>query len=196
MSRTSARFVAAGAAAVLSLTVLSGAAAADTAPVTATGNAVINESNTFLQSAAGNGVVIIPLPQATPSYDSTTGFSVSLPVAGASVNLAGYYGNVQLGGSLLFVDFFTGKSVTFKQLAFSADDWRVTGVPAGGTAPVPLLKPAGVVRTTKVDTTQTLSATDLKVDANGAQFLDTQLNTTFFTSGQSVGSLSLTVVNG
>ncbi|MBV2152721.1 hypothetical protein [Kitasatospora sp. SUK 42] len=196
MSRISARLVAAGAAAVLSLTALSGAAAADTAPVTATGNAVINESNTFLQSAAGNGVVIIPLPQATPSYDSTTGFSASFPVAGASVNLAGYYGNVQLGGSLLFIDFATGKSVTFKQIAFSADDWRVTGVPAGGTTPVPLLKPAGVVRTTKSGTTQTLSASDLKVDANGAQFLDTQLNTTFFTSGQSVGSLSLTVVNG
>jgi hypothetical protein len=193
MSRTTTRFLAGGAAVVLAATGFSGVAAADTTPAVApTGSAVVVENNTFLQNAATNGVVIVPLPNASVAYDSTTGLSTTLPVTGGSVNLRGYYGNVSLDGSLLFVDIATGKSVLFKQLAFSADRWRVTGVPDGGTAPVSLLKPVGTVRTSQSGTTQTLNASGLALDTTGAQYLDTQLNTTFFTGGQAVGSFSLT----
>ncbi|MBV6701975.1 hypothetical protein [Kitasatospora aureofaciens] len=192
MSRTTARFLAGGVAVVLAVTGLSGAAAADTTATAPTGSAVVVESNAFLQSAATNGVVIVPLPNAGVSYDTTTGLSTTLPVTGGSVNLRGYYGNVTLDGSLLFVDVLTGRSVCFKQLAFSADKWRLTGVPDGSTTPVSLLKPAGIERSAQSGTTQTLTATGFTVDPTGAQFLDTQLSTTFFTGGQSVGSFSLT----
>ncbi|MFE7532249.1 hypothetical protein ACFU7Y_42110 [Kitasatospora sp. NPDC057542] len=193
MSRTSARLLAGSVAVALAVTGLSGAAAADTAPAAPTGNAVATVSTAFVSSAAQNGVVVLPLPDAGVSYSSADGLKVSFPVAGGSVNLVGYYGEVQLGGSLLFIDYFTGRSVRFKQLAFSADSWRLTGVPEGGTAPVELLAPAGVLQTAKTGTTQTLNASDFTVDAVGAQYLDTKLNTTFFTDGQSVGSFSLTV---
>ncbi|WP_316522049.1 hypothetical protein [Kitasatospora brasiliensis] len=193
MSRTSARLLAGSAAVALAVTGLSGAAAADTAPAGPTGTAVATVSTAFVSSAAQNGVVVLPLPDAGVSYSSAEGLKVSFPVTGGSVNLKGYYGELRLGGSLLFVDYFTGKSVRFKQLAFSADAWRLTGVPEGGTDPVNLLKPAGVGRTTVSGTTQTLDSSDFKVDAAAAQYLDTKLNTAFFTGGQSVGSFSLTV---
>ncbi|MFJ3216979.1 hypothetical protein ACIPLC_13800 [Kitasatospora sp. NPDC086801] len=192
MSRTTGRFLAGGVAVVLAVTAFSGVAAADAAPAP-TGSAVVTENNTFLQAAAGNGVFIVPLPNAGVSYNTTAGLSTSLPVTGGSVNLRGYYGNATLGGSLLFVDVFTGKSVLFKQLAFSADDWRLTGVPDGATDPVPLFKPAGLQRTEQSGTTQSLTASALTVDAAGAQFLDGKLNTAFFTNGQAVGSFALTV---
>lgn len=192
MSRPTARFLAGGVAVVLAVAGLSGAAAADTTTTAPTGSAVVVESNAFLQSAATNGVVIVPLPDASVSYDSTTGLSTTLPVTGGSVNLRGFYGSAALGGTLLFVDALTGKSVCFKQLAFSADKWRLTGVPDGSTTPVSLLRPAGTVRSAQSGTTQTLTATNFTVDTTGAQYLDAQLNTTFFTGGQSVGSFSLT----
>ncbi|MFG2845692.1 hypothetical protein ACGF12_21330 [Kitasatospora sp. NPDC048296] len=193
MSRTTARFLAGGVAVVLAATGFSGVAAADTTPAaTPTGSAVVVENNTFLQNAATSGVFIVPLPNASVAYDSTTGLSTSLPVTGGSVNLRGYYGNVTLDGSLLFVDVQTGKSVLFNQLAFSADRWRVTGVPVGGTAPVSLLRPTGIQHSSQSGTTQTLTASALTLDATGAQYLDTQLNTGFFTAGQGVGSFSFT----
>ncbi|MER8099648.1 hypothetical protein [Kitasatospora sp. NPDC094016] len=191
MSRTTGRFLAGGVAVVLAVTAFGGVAAADTAPVP-TGSAVVTENNTFLQAAARNGVFIVPLPNASVSYNTTAGLATSLPVTGGSVNLRGYYGNATLGGSLLFVDVFTGKSVLFKQLAFSADDWRLTGVPDGATDPVLLFKPAGLQRTEQSGTTQSLTASALTVDAAGAQFLDSKLNTSFFTNGQAIGSFALT----
>ncbi|MBD0670782.1 hypothetical protein ACIQOW_27205 [Kitasatospora sp. NPDC091335] len=193
MSRTPARLLAGSVAVILAVTGLSGAAAADSAPAAVTGTAVATVSTTFVSSAAQNGVVVLPLPDAGVSYNSAEGLKVSFPVTGGSVSLQGYYGEVQLGGSLLFIDYFTGKSVRFKQLAFNAEAWRLTGVPEGGTTAVNLLKPAGVAQTGHSGTTQTLNSSDFKVDASAAQYLDTQLKTTFFTAGQSVGSFSLTV---
>ncbi|MEV0534311.1 hypothetical protein [Kitasatospora sp. NPDC050463] len=196
MTRTNARFAATGAAVVLAVTGMSGAAAADVAPAAPTGSAVVHENTAFLKDSALNGLVVIPLPTATPSYDSTTGFSTSFPVTGGEVNLQGYYGNVQLGGSLLFVNLFTGKSAVFKELAFSADSWAITGVPVGGTAPVALLDPAGTTDITRSGATQTVTAADLRVDAEGAQYVDTKLNTTFFKAGQSIGTFSLSFTAG
>ncbi|MFI6153730.1 hypothetical protein ACIBCA_13640 [Kitasatospora sp. NPDC051170] len=190
MSRITARFLAGGVAVVLAATGFSSEAVADTAPAAPTGSAVVTENNAFLQSAAANGVFIVPLPNASVSYDSTAGLATSLPVTGGSINLKQYYGNASLDGSLLFVDLLTGKSVLFKQLAFSADDWRVTGVPAGGTEPVLLLKPGGTVAASQNGNTQSLTSDNLTVDATGAKYLDAQLNTTFFTGGQKVGSFT------
>lgn len=191
MSRITARFLAGGVAVVLAATGFSSSAVADTAPAAPTGSAVVTENNDFLQSAAASGVVIVPLPNAGVSYDPTTGLATSLPVTGGSINLKQYYGNAALDGSLLVVDLRTGRSVLLKQLAFSADVWRITGVPAGATEAVPLLKPGGTVAASQTGTTQNLTADNLTVDANGAKYLDAQLNTTFFTGGQKVGSFAL-----
>ncbi|GAA2793248.1 hypothetical protein RMN57_20730 [Kitasatospora sp. CM 4170] len=195
MSRTRARLAAAGAAVVLTVTGPIGAAAADTAPAP-TGSAVVHESAAFLKEAALSGVVVIPLPAATPSYDSTTGFSTTFPVTGGDANFQGYYGNVELGGSLLFINVFTGKSALFKHLAFSADTFQITGVAADGAAPVALLDPAGMTDITRSGATQKVTSTDLKVDAEGAQALDGKLNTSFFKGGQSVGDFTLTFTSG
>ncbi len=64
-------------------------------------------------------------------------------------------------------------------------------MPLGGTDPVPLLDPAGQTTITRTGTTQQLVATDLTVDAQGAQVIDGKLNSTFFRGGQSVGTLSV-----
>ncbi|MFD0256696.1 hypothetical protein ACFRKE_29630 [Kitasatospora indigofera] len=194
MSRTSVRLAATAATAVLAVTGLSGAAAADTTPAPATaasGSVVVHESTAFIQQTAAAGVVVVPLPAGQPGYDSATGFSATFPATGGDANLQAYYDKIDLGGGLLFVNLLTGRTAIFKQLAFQADTWKLTGVPLGATAPVNLLSPAGDNQIGRTGTTQTLEASDLKVDAEGAQYVDGKLNTTFFQGGQSIGSLSI-----
>ncbi|MFC5667391.1 hypothetical protein ACFP3U_31040 [Kitasatospora misakiensis] len=198
MSRTRARLAATGAAVVLAVTGMSGAAVADAAPASTppTGSAVVTSSTAFLKDQALNGIVVIPLPAAAPAYDSATGITTTFPVTGGSGDLSAYYGDIDLGGGLLFVNVFTGRSATFKQLHFSVGNWQITGVPVGGTAPVALLDPAGDSQVSRAGGVQTLASSDLQVDAAGAQYLDSKLNTSFFKGGQSVGSLAVSFTPG
>ncbi|MFE6869925.1 hypothetical protein ACFVFS_25630 [Kitasatospora sp. NPDC057692] len=195
MSRTSARLAAVATAVVLATTGAATSATAEAA-TPATGSAVVNESNTFLINSLSAGVMVFALPTATGSYDSATGLSAAFPVTGGSANLAAYYGDIQLGGGLLFINLRTGKSAVFKDLSFRVSTWQITGVPQGGTAPVALLDPTGDTSVSGNAAASSLTASDLQVDEEGAKFLDTKLNTTFFTGGQSVGSLNLTFKAG
>lgn len=194
MSRTRVA-AAAAATALLAVTGLSGAAAAAT-PAAPTGSLAIQEDSTFLQQSAKAGIIAIALPSATSSYTSGTGLSASFPVTAGSISLTGYYGNVQVGGTLVLVDIWTGKTAVFTQLAFSADNWAITGVPLGATAPVSLLDPVGNTAVSQSGATQTLTSDDLEIDPAGAQYADTQLNTKFLTAGQHTGTLTLTVTAG
>ncbi|MFJ1791865.1 hypothetical protein [Kitasatospora griseola] len=189
MSRTFARVAAAAAGLALSVTAAS-ATSASAAP--AAGNAVIHESNAFFQQAAQAGIVAVPLPTATAGYDSASGLSASFPVTNGSGSLAEFWGSIQFGGGLLFVDARTGSAVAFRQLAFSSDTYQVVGVPDGSTTPVALFTPAGETVVTRTGTTQNLSAASLALDPAGAQFLDSKLRTSFFTAGQSVGTFTVT----
>ncbi|MGC0317737.1 hypothetical protein [Kitasatospora acidiphila] len=195
ISRRAVRLAAALAtAAALALTGLSdSASAATTAP---TGSLVIQEDSGFLQNSLQSGIVAIALPNATVNYNAGTGFSGTFPVTGGSVNLGGYYGAVQLGGSLLVVNATTGRTVDFTNLAFDAATWAVTGMPLGSSTPVNLFDPAGNVVSTKSGTTQNLSADDLEIDPAGAQYADTALGTTFFAGGQHVGTTALSFTAG
>ncbi|MCX4747838.1 hypothetical protein OG455_20335 [Kitasatospora sp. NBC_01287] len=198
MSRISARLAvtAVAAAAALAVTGLSDTALAATATTAPTGSLVVQEDSTFLKDAAASGIIAIALPNATPGFTSGTGFSATFPVTGGTVNLPGFYGNVSLGGGLLLVNIKTGKVAVFNKLAFSADNWAVTGVPLGQSAPVLLLDPVGNTSVTTSAGTQTLTSDDLEIDPAGAQYADTQLGTTFFTAGQHAGTANLTFTPG
>ncbi|MGW3073701.1 MULTISPECIES: hypothetical protein [unclassified Kitasatospora] len=191
MSRISARLASTGAAVVLAVTAASGAAVADTTPTPAGGQAVITADLDFLTNAALNGVLVIPLQPADPNADPATGLTVTLPVTGGAANIPSFYGHVQFGGGLLFLNLKTGKSVTFKQIDFSVSKGYFTGVPNGSDTPVPLLDPRSNV-INRNGAVQNLKSDSFQVDPAGANYLDTTLGTTYFTGGQKVGSLALT----
>ncbi|MEV4615009.1 hypothetical protein AB0K43_20790 [Kitasatospora sp. NPDC049258] len=195
MSRPAARPAVRIAAGVATLALAAGAVAATpvaaVAATPASGSVVVNESNTFFQQAALAGIIALPLPSGTGSYDGTTGLSATFPVTGGVADIPQFYGNIELGGSLLVIDVKTGRSLVFKQLAFSVDSWQLTGVPAGATTPIALADPAGDARVTRTGTLQTLTSADLTIDAQAAQLLDQKLNTTFFAEGRSIGSLAV-----
>ncbi|MFD7449442.1 hypothetical protein [Kitasatospora sp. NPDC059827] len=198
MARIGARIAATGAAVVLGVTGFAGVAVADGTVATTTaptGSAVITVDQQFLANTALNGIIVIPLPSATAD-DTNNVLTTTLPVTGGVANIPAFNGHVQFGGGLLFVNLNNGKNVAFKQLDFGVRAWNISGVPVGGTAPVPLLDPRGFTQRGVTGTTQTLSASSLQVDAAAAQYLDTALNTTYFTGGQSVGSLALSYTPG
>jgi hypothetical protein len=195
VTRTAVRLAATAAvAAALAMTGLSDTAlAATTAP---TGSLVIQEDNAFLQNSLQNGIIAVALPNASVGYSSSTGFSGTFPVTGGSVNLAGFYGKAQLGGSLLVADYLTGRTVVFNNLVFDEDNGAVTGVPLGSTTAVNLFDPAGNVSLARNGATQTLSSDDLEIDPAGAQYVDSTLNTTFLTGGQHTGAADFSFTAG
>ncbi|MGW4809740.1 hypothetical protein [Kitasatospora sp. NPDC004272] len=188
MSRHAVRIAAAVAGLALAATAAS-ATSATAAPVA--GSAVIHESNSFFQQAAQAGIVAVPLPTATAGYDAASGLSASFPVTDGNGVLSNFFGGVSLGGGLLFVDARTGSAVSFHKLGFAFDSWSVTAVPDGSTTPVALFDPAGNNSITKTGSTQNLAADALVLNAEGAQYLDGKLHTTFFTEGQDIGSFTL-----
>ncbi|MEU4118282.1 hypothetical protein AB0F71_27785 [Kitasatospora sp. NPDC028055] len=197
MARTGVRLAATGTAVVLAITGFCGVAAADTTATTTapTGSAVVTVDQQFLAKSLLGGIAVVPLTPATADVTNNVVTS-TFPVTGGVANIPSFSGQVQLGGGLLFVNLTNGKTVTFKQLGFKVRDWNVSAVPNGATAPVALLDPLGDTQVGRTGTTQTLSASDLQLDAAGAQYLDGALGTTYFTGGQSLGSFTLTYTPG
>lgn len=188
MNRTAVRALAAAAALAATAVALPSASATGTP---AAGSVALVATNTFLTQALQSGIVAVPLPTATGSYDSTSGATATFPVTGGNAVLPRFYGSITLGGGLMVADGRTGKVVCFHQVAFGADTQALTAVPDGGTTPVALFDVGGDAVGSGVGTTpQTLSG-DADLDADGAAYLDQALHTSFFTAGQVLGTLSV-----
>ncbi|GAA1970700.1 hypothetical protein [Catenulispora subtropica] len=188
MNRTAVRSLAAAFALAATAVALPSASATGTP---ASGSAALTATNTFLTQALQSGIVAVPLPSATGSYDSTSGATATFPVTGGDAVLPRFYGSITLGGGLMFADGLTGKVACFHQVAFGGDTQALTAVPDGGSTPVPLFFLGDDVVGSGVGTTpQTLSG-DADLDPAGAAYLDKALNTTFFSGGQVVGTLNI-----
>lgn len=187
MSRIAVRLAAAS----VALLATAGVATPADAATPASGSAVVGLSRTFVQQAAAANMQATVGSPATAAYDSTTGaLNATFPVTGGNGSIAGFWGSVQLGGSFTVTDSDNGKSVTFTNLSFNMSIWRMTGIPAGSTTAVSIVEPTNNTITTS-GATEKLNSQSALLDGQGAQYLDTQLNTTFFTAGQSLGSFSI-----
>lgn len=188
MNRTAVRSLAAAAAFAATAIALPAASAAGTP---ASGTVTVTAANAFLTRELQAGIAEVPLPAATGSYTNTTGATATFPVTGGNAVLARFYGSVTLGGGLAFADARTGRIVCFHQVAFGGDTQALSAVPDGGTAPVNLVDlGANAVGSGLGVTPETLTG-DAVIDPDGAAYLDHALNTTFFTGGQSLGSVAV-----
>jgi hypothetical protein len=158
----------------------------------ASGSVVIAESNSALQQLAQAGIVAVPLPPAGVSYSGGTGFSATFPVTDGTGDISNFFGTIQLGGGLLIVDAVTKKAVTFHQLAFSIDNYALTGVPDDTTTTVSLLDVSGDATSSVGGVLPETLVSGLSVDPAGASYLDTALHTTKITANQPFGSLNIT----
>ncbi|SEL03590.1 hypothetical protein [Streptacidiphilus jiangxiensis] len=160
----------------------------------ASGSLVLTASTAYVKSALIEGIGAVVGTPASASYSTTGGVSATFPVTGGDLNLNGYSGAAQFGGSIVVIDARQHRTVTFTQLAFDDLSGTVTGVPQGSTTPVALLDPSGDLNVTTDATTgaQTLTASETDLDPAAATYLDHALCTAFFKAGTAVGALTLT----
>ncbi|MEZ0069091.1 hypothetical protein ABIA32_005134 [Streptacidiphilus sp. MAP12-20] len=157
----------------------------------ASGSLVLTESSAYIKSALIEGIGVVVGSPATASWSSTTGLSGAFPVTGGDAVLNQYVGSVQFGGTLVVMDARTRRSVTFTQLAFDDFNGVFTGIPQGGTTPVPLLDPSGDLSVSVNAGVQTFTASETDLDPAAATYLDHALNTAFFKAGAVVGTLAV-----
>jgi len=194
MHRSLSRILApaAGIAGVAALVLgVAGPAAADT--VATGGTTTISVPATTELALLQAGIVAVPLPDATTSYDSTAqAFNIALPVTGGNANLNTFIGQLDHSGSIVVYDARSNKGTTISAIKIDLFNSVVTGELTGSTADVPILDIAGDTSFSVTGATQSLAASELNLDPVGASALNKTLHTTFFIAGKTLGSLSTT----
>jgi len=168
-----------------------GPAAADT--VATGGTTTVSVPATTELALLNAGIVIVPLPDASTSYDSTAqAFNVSFPVIGGNGSLTSFTGELDHSGSVVIYDARSNKGTTVSNIKLDFLQSVVTGELTGSTADVPLFDIAGDSTFSVSGSTQTWSATDLDIDPAGASALNKTLHTTFFIAGKKIGGFTTT----
>lgn len=162
-----------------------GAASADVTGGTVT--LTVNES--FIAQLAEAGVVVIPENTASITLDNTNNtVSIAYTATGGIGDLTYDGGTVNLSGALLAFS-FRGHSETLNSLEFDVGNASFDGATSSG-AETPLLDLAGTESAGIDIPSETLTATQLTIDAAGAALLNGALHTNAFSAGENVGSFS------
>ena len=164
------------------------AGTASAASVTS-GSVTVSVDNTFLAALAKHGVLVNE-HGATSVADANGQLSVTFAATGGDANVSTFSGTISDSGTICVTDVRTRKSVDLSALLFDLGDAQFDGQPSAAVGEVPLVDLAGTQTGNINGTTQTYAATDLTLDAAGAAYLNSALNTTVFTSGEDVGSFS------
>jgi hypothetical protein len=185
ISKRVAALAVAGATAAGLVVAGAGAASADVSGGTVT--LTLNES--FIAQLAKDGVVVVPQNAASVTVDSADGtVSIAFTATGGLGDLTYDGGTVNLSGSLLAFS-LRGRCVTLSSLEFDLGNASFDGATSSG-ADTPLLDVAGTEVAGIVLPNETLTASQLTIDAAGAALLDGALHTSAFTAGANVGSFS------
>ncbi|HEY4454587.1 MAG TPA: hypothetical protein VGN81_09790 [Pseudonocardiaceae bacterium] len=137
------------------------------------------------------GVVVTASGDASASYDNTTKtFTVVYTATGGNADVNNFDGTVDYAGGVKVLNIHNGRTATLSGLEFDVLDDQIV-LSANGTAN-PYLDLAGTQGATINGASQTISASDLTLDAAGADYLNTALGTCAFTAGTDFGSFTTT----
>jgi hypothetical protein len=184
--------LAVGATAAAVVTTAGTAEAASTTIVAGTGTITVPAS--ILAQLAKAGIAVVPQGAASLAYDSTTHTgTVVYNATGGDAQVNALAGSVDYSGGVKFCDIRTGEGVTFSALLLDMFNGQLDATSSvDGTQQV-LLDTGGNVSTSVSSAgVQTFSADSLQIDAAGAAYLDSTLDTSYFTAGQVVGTFTTT----
>jgi hypothetical protein len=188
MTRSAIRILAVSAVAAGAATALIAGAAPASADVTG-GTSTISIPVATEVAQAQAGIVEIPLSPAQTSYNSSTqSVDETFTATGGDARISVFAGQLQHSGSLLIVDAKTRKSVQLTNIVFDLINDQIEAVPAGSTDPIVFFDARGSHVSQRNGNTDTFSATDLQVNADGAAYLNSALGTSYFVAGQHAGS--------
>ena len=178
--------VAVGALALLGVT--AGQASAETI---ASGTGTFTVPLSVETTLARAGVVVVASGDASSSYDNTTKtFTTVYNATGGNADVTNFDGTVDYSGGVKVVNVYNGKTATLGALQFDVLDDQID-LTANGTAN-PYLDLGGTQSAAINGTSQSISASELSLDAAGASYLNTALGTCAFTAGTDFGSFTTT----
>jgi hypothetical protein len=158
-----------------------------------TGTLVVNQS--YLLNLVKAGIVAVPTGTQSLAYSGTAQtVTVAYPVTGGTASVVNFAGVVDYSGGLTFINATNGKHVSLGSLAFNLATEAFSGTQAGGSA-TRVFDAAGQHQAGISGSTQSLTASDLEIDAAGATFLDGALGTTAFQAGDQVGTFATSFVS-
>jgi hypothetical protein len=178
-------------AAALGAVALVGMGAGAAHATVASGSVTLTINGSFIASLAKAGVVVVPQNEASVTFTpSTDTVAITYTATGGTASLVSFSGVVDYSGSILGFS-CRGKSVDLSSLMFDLTNGVFDGKTGAG-AETPLVDLSGTQSGDISGTTQTYNASDLTIDAAGAQLLDTALHTSAFVAGTDIGSFAAT----
>ena len=160
----------------------SGPALADTTDTG--GSGTLSVPVAVVAGLAKANIAALPGTPATSSFDPTAGTdSFTMPVTGGTGEVSNFSGKVEFGGSMVFINGATGKSVT------------ITGILPGGTKHTVLAYVRGDSSTRTSagpPATETFTTDELDLSSKAAGALNTGLGTKAFIKGTGIGGFTTT----
>lgn len=182
--------VAAAAAIALSA---AGPALADTADTG--GTATLSVPKATMNGWARSNVLLLAGAPATSSYAAGKN-SYTLNVTGGNGEVSNFYGVLQLGGgTLIFLNDKTGKSVTVTGVQLNFFNGTLQGILPGNTKVTTLAYLNGTMSSSSnpgPPATETFSCDELDLSAKAASALNADLNTAGFVRGTDIGGFTTT----
>ena len=171
-----------------------GPALADTADTGGTG--AFSVPTAVVVGLAHANIVMLPGNPASSSFDATTGAdTVTMPVTGGNGEVGNFFGKVNYGGSLVFINGATGKTMIITGIQLNFFTGAISGVLPGATRHTALAFVNGNMSTSSnpgPPATETFTTDEVDLSAGAAKALNTGLATTVFKGGITIGGFTTT----
>jgi hypothetical protein len=161
------------------------------------GSAVITVPLSYLHTLANAETHLKVLAPATKTVSRTAKTATfTFPGEGGDANAAAFGGTLNLGGTIIISsEDAQGEqdAVTLTNVQLSLDDGAIEGTPVGTSTPVMLLDlngdvlPSSTLNPDGITWTDSVTASDLTIDPDGAAYLNSVLGTQVFQPGADTG---------
>jgi len=172
----------------------SGPALADTTDTGGTGT--LSVPVTVVGGLAHASIAVLAGTPATSTFDPATGaVSTTMPVTGGNGEVSNFFGVVDYGGSMVFIDAATGKGATVANMQLNFFTGTLTGQINGSTKQTAIAYIRGDNSTSTSagpPATETFTTDELDLAHAGAHALNIALGTKAFIKGTNIGGFTTT----
>jgi hypothetical protein len=172
----------------------SGPALADTTDTG--GSGTLSVPVAVVAGLAHASIALLPGTPATSSFDPAAGTdSFTMPVTGGNGEVSNFFGTVDYGGSLVFINGATGKTAVITGIELNYFTGALTGVLPGTTKQSALAYIRGTMSSSTSagpPATETFTTDEVDLSSKAAGALNTDLGTKVFIKGTIIGGFTTT----
>jgi len=177
--------------AVLSAVALSGVVAGSANADVVSGSLTLTVNASFLAQLAEHGIGFVPSGYTSLSY-SNGAADVTYALGAGDADVSNYAGTAPITGGIFGFDIKSRKTVDLNGLLFDLSNLQFDGETSTSGGEVPLLDITGSLYGGVSGTTEEFGGSELVLDAAGAAYLNSALDTSAFVTGTDIGSFGAT----